>query len=327
MRGIRVLKTAIAAIAAVYAAAGLGLANPLSAGLLAVLGVDVTRRKTLMSAFVRLVASSVGLLFAIFLFRVFGFQVWVLGLFIGGVYPVLARLGLSDGIVTSTVIMIHVIAEASVDRSVVLNEVLLLLVGFGTATVVNLAYMPSGERQLQAARERAEAAMSGIFREIASALRDPGRVWDGGELLEAECAIRSGAELARRAAENALFQPETEWATYFAMRERQLDEIRRMLVLIARVYERLPYGGMAAELFDGMSRDVKSEYYAGAVEHRLAELEETFRGMPLPETREEFETRSAILQLCLDLKHYLAISKEMKKRPRERDRRGLGKTK
>jgi hypothetical protein len=36
--------------------------------------------------------------------------------------------------------------------------------------------------------------------------------------------------------------------------------------------------------------------------------------MELPRTREEFEMRSAILQLCLELKSYLVIAKTLKKR-------------
>ena len=35
--------------------------------------------------------------------------------------------------------------------------------------------------------------------------------------------------------------------------------------------------------------------------------------MPLPESREEFEVRSAILQLNRELMHYLSIAKKQKK--------------
>ena len=322
--GIRVIKTAIAAVIAIYIALSLNLTFPLSAGLLAILGVDVTRKRSLQSAFVRIVSSVVGLLFAIFVFDVLGFHVWAIALYICIAYPVLAKWNLKDGIISSSVIVFHVFTEETLAPSMILNELYLLLVGLGSATVVNLIYMPSWEKDIRAEKERTEEAISAVFREIAMHLRDPGREWDGRELLDAEDAIERGSELAARASENALFQGEEGWRTYFLMRDRQLEAIRRMLVLIARVYADLPYGRMTAELFDGLSRDVKSEYYAGNVEKRLAELEGTFRAMPLPATREEFETRSALLQLLFDLKHYLSIAGAMKKR---RAALGLGKTK
>lgn len=59
--GIRVIKTAIATIAAIYTAHYFGLEPPLSAGILAILGVEVTRMKGLRSAFDRFIASVLGL--------------------------------------------------------------------------------------------------------------------------------------------------------------------------------------------------------------------------------------------------------------------------
>ncbi len=50
------------------------------------------------------------------------------------------------------------------------------------------------------------------------------------------------------------------------------------------------------------------------VEVQLKRLEMTYEAMPLPQTRAEFTTRAAILQLCLDLGHYLSIAKEKKKK-------------
>lgn len=59
--GIRIIKTALAAIAAIYTAVYLGLEPPLGAGILAILGVEVTRMKGIKSAFVRFIASVLGL--------------------------------------------------------------------------------------------------------------------------------------------------------------------------------------------------------------------------------------------------------------------------
>ncbi len=54
--GIRIIKTAVAALAAIYTALYLGLVPALSAGLIAILAVEVTRMRGIRIAFVRLVA-------------------------------------------------------------------------------------------------------------------------------------------------------------------------------------------------------------------------------------------------------------------------------
>jgi uncharacterized membrane protein YgaE (UPF0421/DUF939 family) len=46
----------------------------------------------------------------------------------------------------------------------------------------------------------------------------------------------------------------------------------------------------------------------------LTELEQSFRGMPLPKTRDEFETRAALFHLSRELRRYLAIASREKKR-------------
>lgn len=71
--GFRVIKTAIAALMAVLLADAMQLKGPTSAGLLAILGVDVTRKRSLKTISARFFASVVGLLFASVLFSCLDF--------------------------------------------------------------------------------------------------------------------------------------------------------------------------------------------------------------------------------------------------------------
>jgi uncharacterized membrane protein YgaE (UPF0421/DUF939 family) len=312
--GIRVIKTALAAVIAIYIAYGLQLEYWLSAGLLAIITIEVTRKKSLQSALVRLSACIVGLLIALLIFAVLGFQIWVVALYILITYPVLAKLKLHDGIVTSSIPLFHIFTAESIAFHLVWNEIALLLVGLGTAMVFNLLYMPSWERELHKHRRELERDMSRIFIEMAKHLRDPSHIWDGIELIQAMETIQRGKTYAERVADNAIFHADREWLVYFEMRDRQLEMIQHMLLLLARVYEHLPHGEMAAQLFDTLSEDVKNVYYTGVVEEQLKRLEMTYEAMPLPQTRAEFTTRAAILQICLDLGHYLSIAKEKKKK-------------
>ena len=106
--------------------------------------------------------------------------------------------------------------------------------------------------------------------------------------------------------------PNEAWTVYFYMRKQQLDRIEGMLELISQVYQRMPQGEIAALLFDRLSIDVSQEEYTGITERMLAELEQQFKTMELPSSREEFEIRSAILQLCRELSLYLEVSKKSK---------------
>src|SRR5206468_3675990 len=122
----------------------------------------------------------------------FGFHTWVVGIFILVLYPVLSLLKLRDGIVTSSVVLFHVLNAGSLEPQLLWNEVALLVVGLGTATVINLLYMPKEDKQLSGLRDRLELLFSQIFTEIGNHLRDNTYVWSGHQLLEAEDVLEEG---------------------------------------------------------------------------------------------------------------------------------------
>jgi uncharacterized membrane protein YgaE (UPF0421/DUF939 family) len=312
--GFRVIKTALAAVAAIYISQWIGLSSPISAGLLAILGVEVTKRKGITSAFKRIAASVFALLFAAFLFSLFGFHIWMVGVFVCAVFPLLYRLRLNEGAVTGSVVMFHVYLSGVISLHGIWNEIQLLIIGLGTATLINIAYMPKMDKAILAQKARIEQLFSQIFLHIAQHLRDNRVIWDGRELLEAEEAVNVGVKLAKHSLENSLlFGTEAYWDVYFYMRGEQLESIQRMTALVAQVYQNLPQGEWIASLFESLSKDVKNEYYTGRTEKLLSSLEVQFKEMPLPASRAEFEVRSAMLQLDTELMHFLSIAKKQKR--------------
>lgn len=313
--GIRVIKTAAAAIAAIYTALYLGLDPPLAAGILAILGVEVTRMKGLRAVAIRFVASVLGLFFASLVFTVFGFHHWVVAIFILVTFPVLSRFMLKDGILTSCVIVFHLFAYGEVTVGIITNEVLLLIVGLGWATIINFIYMPREEKGLAALRAELEEDFGVIFREMAATLRNPAHVWAGAELLHAEKLIGQGALGSIRNRENRLWGQESYWSSYFTMRREQLTCIGQMLAELALVYESLPQGEHVAELLDQLAVDVKSDVYKGEAEQAVLNLVRAFREMELPKTRAEFELRAALFTLLHEVDRYLAVARRLKKKP------------
>lgn len=312
--GFRVLKTAIAVGIAMYLAHALGIKTPAAAGLLAILGIEVTKKKGIQSAFHRLASSTLALLMGTLLFMLFGFHVWVIVLFLLLVFPLLHRLRISEGAVTGAVVMLHLYAYEDASWTSVLNELILLIIGLGTATIINIAYMPKADNKLLAHKKKVEDLFSIIFVNMAKHLRDNSVIWDGKELLEVNDEIDRGAGLAKRAMDNTLiFGGDSYWRVYFFMRGEQLESIHRMIVLVAHVCQTLPQGELLAKILEDISQTVKEDYYTGAAEKELQELDARYKRMPLPESREEFEVRSAILQLNRELMHYLAIAKKQKK--------------
>ncbi|AHV97742.1 aromatic acid exporter family protein [Paenibacillus sabinae] len=310
--GFRVVKTAAATLLSVMLAAAAGIPNAQGAGLLAILGVEVTRKRSVKTITARFFASVVGLFFGCGLFWLLGFHYWVLGLFVLFGFPLIVRAGFREGIVTSSVIVFRVFGQAELNLHVLIQQVELLAIGLGSAGLVNLIYMPKTGEMMYTIRKEVDGLFSIIFRQISSTLHDPQYIWDGKELIQAGSAVQRGLTAASREMENSVIHPDEAWNVYFYMRKEQLESIQNMIQLLSQVYQHLPHGEMVAELFEQLSSDVLNEEYTGRTEKLLDKLEQEFREMQLPSTREEFEVRSAILQLCRELALYLKIAKQYK---------------
>lgn len=312
--GLRVMKTALAALAAIYIAMLLHVDNPQAAGILAILGVDTTRWRGIMTVYARFAASAIGLAVASALFAAAGFHIWALAVYILIAFPLLTRLKMKEGIVTGAVIVFQLFHSGIVSWHTIGTELALLAIGLGSATIFNLVYMPKEAKSLEMLRRTTEDMFAATLGELAKFLRDPGTVWSGDELLKAEAAIEEGLQAAQRARENRLIRQDESWLLYFGMRREQLDMIQLMMENVAFVSSGVPQAEAIATLFDRLTRDVRSEFYEGTTERELDLLEREFKAMPLPATRQEFEIRAALLHLCRELRRYLTVGRRGKMR-------------
>jgi len=312
--GFRVIKTAIATVLAIIISDAFNIEGALSAGLLAILGVDVTRKRSIATVSSRFFASILGLIMAFILFYILGFHIWVLAVYILIAFPLLSRANFKEGIVTSSVVVFRVFGGEVISLQVMATQIELLLIGLGSAMIVNLLYMPKEEDKLIKIRFKVDGLFSVIFKHIAISLRDPEHLWDGKELIEAGKLVDEGLASANRALENQLISPNEAWNVYFYMRKQQLDRIEGMLEMISLVYERIPQGEAVATLFEQLSVDVTREFYSGQTEEMQIQLDQQFKQMKLPASREEFELRAHLLQLSRELAYFLEIAKKDKSR-------------
>lgn len=312
--GIRIIKTAVATIIAIYAAGYFNLEPALSAGILAILGVEVTRMKGITKAGARFVASVLGLVFASLIFVTLGFYYWTVAIFILVSFPIMSKFNLKEGIVTSCVIVFHLYSFGEVTPAIIWNEIGLLFVGLGSATIINMLYMPKNDSMIQGLREEIETKYCQIYYKLAMTLRNPSYVWSGEELLEVHEAIKKGSALSMRSKENRFWEQEAYWTTYFEMRRQQLESISHMMEQVALIHGRLEHCEQVADLLEQLGRDTRSEVYVGEVKVKLAELNMKFRNMSLPVTRDEFEIRASLFMLMHEMDRYLDIAKRLKRK-------------
>ncbi|PYZ94379.1 hypothetical protein CR194_02275 [Salipaludibacillus keqinensis] len=309
--GYRTLKTAVGATLAVAIAQALQLDFFASAGILTVLCVQKTRKKSFHSSWVRFLACIIGIVYAIVLFETIGYHPISIGILLLLFIPTTLVLKLQSGIVTSTVIIFHIYTVADLTIPLLVNELALITIGIGIALLMNI-YMPSHESQLDNMQQEIEQYFAKIFSEFAYYVRYGDNNWDGIEISEATELLQHAKNHSLQNLENHILRYEDVYYHYFKMREKQLDIIERMMPLLTSIDHHVEQADMLADFMDELSEGVHPKNTAYIYIDKLEELQTSYKNMPLPETREEFEARASLAHLVRELEQYLMIKQQFK---------------
>ncbi|MGT2926173.1 aromatic acid exporter family protein [Streptococcus cuniculipharyngis] len=303
----RTIKLALAFSLAIYFANQLGLSYASSAGIIALLNVMDTRRSSLKIANQRLLAVVLAFLIASILFAIFGYHLWVLGLYLISYVPLAHRWHLATGIAPSTVLVSHLYGETSIAWEWLTNELSLFLLGTGFALLVN-AYMPSYQGQLDDYHQRVEESLRAILGRF-SVFLDSGDGRNQAQMIDdLDRLLAQAQEVAILEERNQLFQQAHHYQLhYFSMRESQAQLLRQMAGQVNRCYQASQESRVLAQLFRQTAQELSQTNPAQGLLTEIEQRRDFFRQRALPQTRQEFETRALLFQLLNDLERFIQL--------------------
>ena len=208
----------------IYIAQLLGLEFYIAAGIITILCIKVTKKESVQSSLVRVFASLIGLGIGSLLFPLLGYTPLAVAIILLCFIPILVRLKIQDGFITSSVVLLHLYTNQQVDWAILLNEIQLISVGIGIALLMNL-YMPNMEKKIIGYRQSIERNFSLILKEMVDYLRYGKSDWDGNEMLETVNLLHEAKSLAFQDVENHLLRKQNTYYFYFEMREKQFELI------------------------------------------------------------------------------------------------------
>jgi uncharacterized membrane protein YgaE (UPF0421/DUF939 family) len=235
----------------------------------------------------------------------------VIGMMLFFFIPTIVMLKAKDGVVTSSVIILHIYMAQKISMEIFLNELGVIVTGIGVALLINL-YMPSVDKKLRDYQWRIEGNFKIIFCEMVRYLRTGDSNWDGKEITESARLIDEAKALAMLDVENHFLREENIYFHYFKMREKQFEIIERVLPIVTSITRTVKQGKMVAAFLEELSEKIHPGNTAHIYIEKLREMKKEFEEMELPKTREEFETRAALLQLVNEMNDYLIIKSSFK---------------
>ena len=307
--GFRTIKTAIATGLSIAVAGALGLEFYSFAGILCIMCLRETVKRSFRDAVSRLTACVIGMIYGVIIFSLFGYHPWSITVLLLLLIPTTVLFKVQGSVVTACVIVLHMYILQHADLKTVLNELQLIGVGIGFALLMN-SYMPSLERELISYQKKIDDNYRKIFREIAVYVRRGESDWDGAEIIETEKMLDEAQDLARRDIENQILREEHRYLEYFLMRGEQFEIIERIMMLISTLQGSYRQGQEVADYLEELAAAISPSNNVAVLLNKLESLQEDFRQHALPQDREEFENRAILMHFVHDMERYLHVKKK-----------------
>jgi uncharacterized membrane protein YgaE (UPF0421/DUF939 family) len=295
--GLRTIKTAVAAPVALLLATGINLESASSAAIITILTVTNTKRSTAKTALNRLFSLTLATAIAAACFLILGFHPITFGLYLLVFIPLSIRLGLSEGIAVSSVLITHYLAAGEMPVSLIINEYLLMIIGVSCALAANL-YMPNTEKKIQEDQVVVEVSLKRMLEKMSAYLNQPAKE----ELLRQECLslrgfVRQAQERAQEFEENHFFSGNSYYFEYFAMRRLQLKVLSDMLQILNRLDAAAEDVQELRELFEFTAQTLAEDNDGAAILEKIDEADQRYQQKKFPESRQACEERAMLVQL------------------------------
>ena len=299
------LKTGIGSAIAIVLADVLGLFYSPSAGIITLLTLQNTKKDTLLVAVKRIEAFVLAIVISYLVFEGIGYTAFAFGAFVTLFVAFCFLFHLKDGISMNAVLMTHFLIEKHMELSMVLNEIGLLCIGMGIGILLNLM-MPRNLTRIRKDQASLEEKMKISLDGIEAMLRNEKKEYD---FISLEQQVEELIQFAYEEAGNRLLSDTRYLVSYLEMRKLQIGVLKDIIATLKEITKLPPQAEALAEFVRHISASFHERNNVTGLLTILEQLKEHFRLEPLPQTREEFESRAILYQVMKDLEYFLMIKR------------------
>ena len=307
---LRAIKISVAAIAAILLAELAGLQFSVSAGIVAVLSVALTKRETLQTAWSRFVAFAVALLIAAACFNLIGYDNIGFFVYLAVFIVVCQFMGWHSAMAMDSVLISHFLSLKSMGIEALTNEIGLFAIGVAAGIIANI-FLRKDTDYMKRMKQETDELMRRTLHRMSLRIMDPHMEgYDGSCFEKLSSTIDDTSALARLNYMNQLSKKDTDDIDYIAMREKQADTLYEMFKHLSKIGTVPVTAGLLSEFFEKVSEQYSMDNTVEGLLKDFGELDAKMKEMPLPADRCEFEDRARLFAVMRGLEEFLNIKKD-----------------
>jgi len=299
-----IIKMLIASLASTGIALLLNVESAITAGILAVLSIKLTKADSIDLALRRFIDALLALMLATLLFVLLDYSMPVFFLFTVIFISLSYLLKLEEGIVPSLVLANILLQNGAFDTGVLLNTFALIAIAISVALILNIFYPVNSQKELRQFTKDIDALIKEDISLLERSLRDEASyIRDHKPLKE---RLKKILDEAMQTNKDILFDNDERYVDYLRMRRAQMKRLSQAHEHVLRLDCHHKHALTIANFLSNLIEDIG---YANKAEAQLDELQSMLKDFRehsnLPETRSEFETRAVLYQILYELEAFL----------------------
>lgn len=304
------IKIAGAAIAAIAIAMLAGAEFAVSAGIVAILTIQPTKKETLRTALGRLAAFGSALVIAAACFGLLGYTMAAFGVYLVIFVLVCQIFRWYSAMAMNSVLISHFLTLGSMRPGAVGNEVCLFGIGVGVGILANL-HLHKNVDYIEELKAEADSQIKRILSRMSERILDHDMEDYNGEcFVKLRDSLRKARNVAEENYNNQFGSGDVYDMEYIRMRDRQCRVLYEMYKSV-RTIETTPI--TAARISDFL-REMSQAYHRDNTGRELLQrferLDAEMKAQPLPTERKEFEDRARLFGLLRNIEEFLRIKLE-----------------
>lgn len=300
-------KISIGCAIAIAVSAILGLRYSITAGLIAVLSIQNTKKETASIAIKRLTAFAAAIAISFFDFKFLGYNTYSFTVYLF-IFIILCQLfGLQSAIVPVSVLIAHIVTEKQFTSEMIINEFLLLFIGAGTGFLVNI-YLHRDLRLIAKQKEELDTEIKSILERMADRVLIPDKSGYDGKCFERiDTLLRAAKKTASVNANNSFSSTDKYDLMYLEMREEQCAILYEMYKDIREINATPEQVHVISDFLRKISFEYYEENDVNALYDEVNNIISKMKHQKMPETRSEFENRALLFSLLIKIREFLSI--------------------
>ena len=306
-------KFVLAAIMAISIAMLLDLEFTISAGIVAILTIQPTKKETLSTALGRFIAFIAALIIAAISFNILSYNMAAFFVYLV-VYILICHIfRWYSAISMNTVLISHFLTFQNMGKDALFNETMIFVIGVGIGIIANL-HLRKNVGYIEELKENTDNQIRRILARMSERIMDKDMSdYNGHCLIELKNSIRKAKNVSEENFNNQFRHNDIFDKEYIFMREKQCQVLFEMYKSVRKI-ETTP---ITAEMISDFLREAAEVYHKNNTGEELMKkfriLDDSMKSRPLPVQRKEFEDRAELYSLLRRIEEFIELKLEFSK--------------